>query len=355
MSKGHGAANAAMAVTATGKRTCAMIWKPGWFLLLVVAVGEPVHAQEWARKMFRTTEHDFGTVARQSKAEFEFTLTNLYMEDVHIASATSSCSCTEVSVPNPWLKTYQSGAILAKFNTRAFTGRKGATITVTFDKPYPATVQLHTSGYIRDDVVVEPSSVNLGTIEAGTPTETTVAVNYAGRLANWQVVRVQSPDPHITAQVVQTRNYRGQPSPSCTLRVRLSENAPSGYVKQHLVLVTNDPSAPQIPVLVEGWVRPMLSVSPASLFLGELAPGQSVTRQVVVQAAKPFRVLAVEADGNLLVSTSPNVGKDSRPVQVIPVTITANARSPGKLEGTIHIKTDLNQQADLSAVAVVKS
>ena len=55
---------------------------------------------------------------------------------------------------------------------------------------------------------------------------------------------------------------------------------------------------------------------------------QSVTRQVVVQAAKPFRVLAVEADGNLLVSTRRMSAKI--PVgQVIPVTITANARSPG--------------------------
>ena len=120
--------------------------------------------------------------------------------------------------PESLVENLPKRAILAKFNTRAFTGRKGATITVTFDKPYPATVQLHTSGYIRDDVVVEPSSVNLGTIEAGTSTETTVAVNYAGRLANWQVVRVQSPDPHITAVC---KRMPGQLA-VCTLRVRLS-------------------------------------------------------------------------------------------------------------------------------------
>lgn len=331
-----------------------MIWKSVFATLLVFGVSASGEAQEWARKMFQTTTHDFGTVARHAKEEYEFALTNLYVEDVHIASATSSCACTEVSVPNPWLKTYQQGVILAKFNTRAFTGRKGATITVIFDRPYPAKVQLHTSGYIREDVVLDPSSVNLGTVNAGTPAETTVAVNYAGQRANWQVVQVQSPDPNIAADVLQTRNYWGQPSSSCTLRVRLSENAPSGYIKQHLVLMTNDPNARQIPVLVEGWVRPALSVSPASLFLGELAPGQSVTKQVVVQAAKPFRVLSVDADGNLQVTTNPNAGKDPRPVQVIPITVAANTSGPGKLEGMIHIKTDMNQQVDLSAVAVVK-
>ncbi len=331
-----------------------MIWKSLLATLFVVGSYGAVGAEEWAQKMFLTTNHDFGTVARHAKAEYEFPLTNLYLEDVHIASVTSSCGCTEVSVPNPWLKTYQSGVILAKFNTRAFTGRKGATITVTFDKPFPATVQLHTSGFIRDDVVLEPSSVNFGTVNAGTPAEATIAVNYAGQQGNWQVLRVQSPDPHLTANVLQTRNYWGGTSASCSLRVQLDANAPSGYIKQHLVLITNDPNAPQIPVLVEGWVRPALSVSPASLFLGELAVGQSVTRQVVVQAAKPFRVLAVEADSNLRVSMVPSTGNTPRPVQVIPLTIAANTRGPGKLEGTIHLKTDLNQQVDLVALAVVK-
>jgi len=39
---------------------------------------------------------------------------------------------------------------------------------------------------------------------------------------------------------------------------------------------------------------------------------------------------------------------------VIPVTIAANTKGPGKLEGKISIETDLNERAELSAVGVVK-
>ena len=42
-----------------------------------------------------------------SKAEFDFTLSNLYVEDVHIVTAYSSCGCTSVDVVKPTLKTYR--------------------------------------------------------------------------------------------------------------------------------------------------------------------------------------------------------------------------------------------------------
>ena len=51
-------------------------------------------AQDWARKLFVTTEHDFGSVARGAKAEYRFIVTNNLQGDVHIASVRSSCGCT---------------------------------------------------------------------------------------------------------------------------------------------------------------------------------------------------------------------------------------------------------------------
>jgi len=41
------------------------------FLLLCVGASS-ASAQQWAAKMFKTNSHDFGAVARGSKAEFEF-------------------------------------------------------------------------------------------------------------------------------------------------------------------------------------------------------------------------------------------------------------------------------------------
>ena len=57
----------------------------------------PVLAADWAAKMFNVTEHDFGTVARGSKAEFEFVFENSYEEEVQITGVRSSCGASSTS------------------------------------------------------------------------------------------------------------------------------------------------------------------------------------------------------------------------------------------------------------------
>jgi len=52
--------------------------------------------QQWAYKMFQVREHNFGTVARDAKAEFEFPFKNIFVKDVHIAGVRVSCGCTSV-------------------------------------------------------------------------------------------------------------------------------------------------------------------------------------------------------------------------------------------------------------------
>ena len=53
-------------------------------LVLAMFAWGPASGQEWATKMFKSTQHDFGTVARGAKAEYEFVFSNIYLEDVHI-------------------------------------------------------------------------------------------------------------------------------------------------------------------------------------------------------------------------------------------------------------------------------
>jgi len=129
------------------------------------------YGQDWAQKMFKITEHDFGSVAKGGKAEFSFVFENLYMEDVHVVGLRASCGCTTPRVENALIKTYEKGAIVAHFNTDTFLGQRGATLYVTFDRPFPAEIQLHVRGYIRNDVVLEPGSLEVGSVDQGAPVE----------------------------------------------------------------------------------------------------------------------------------------------------------------------------------------
>ncbi len=300
--------------------------------------------------MFKTTEHDFGTVARGSKAEFHFTLSNLYIDDVHIVTAYSSCGCTSVDVINPTLKTYQEGIVRAVFNTPTFLGSRSATITVVIDKPMPAEVLLHVRGVIRGDVVFEPGSVQLGDVPEGTLVERTVRVNRSG-WGDWQITDVKSSNPHLSAKVVNTNRQNG--ATTADLSVTLDKDAPPGYLQDHLLLVTSEGQSIQMPLAVEGRVVSSLTVSPSSLFMGIVQPGQEVTKSLVVKGTQPFKVLRIACEDKAF--KFPAVGDEAKLVHVIPVTFVAG-NTEGKVTKTIRIVTDLGQASpELSAYAVISS
>lgn len=327
-----------------------MIRKTSLFVTCLALAVSPSFGQEWAAKMFKATEHDFGTVARGSKAEFHFTLSNLYIDDVHIVTAYSSCGCTSVDVINPTLKTYEEGIIRAVFNTPTFLGSRSATITVVIDKPMPAEVLLHIRGVIRGDVVFEPGSVQLGDVEMGTPAERKVQVNHSG-WEDWQITDVKSSNPHISAKVANTHRQNG--STTADLSVTLDKDAPAGYLQDHLLLVTSEGQSVPMPLAVEGRVVSNLTVSPSSLFMGIVQPGQTVTRSLVVKAGHPFKVLSIACDDKEFLFAA--TGDEAKPVHVIPVTFVAG-NTEGKVTQAIRIVTDLGQASpEPTAYAVVSS
>ncbi|HEY6564169.1 MAG TPA: DUF1573 domain-containing protein, partial [Pirellulaceae bacterium] len=131
------------------------------------------------------------------------------------------------------------------------------------------------------------------------------------------------------------------------LQVQLTADAPVGYVQDEVVIVTNDSQMQRIPLAVRGRVLPSVTVSPSSLALGILQPGQRVTKQILVRAARPFTVTDVRCDGDCLSFESPRGAKTKH---FIPVTFTAGDK-PGDLAITIHIETDLGRGAVANCIA----
>ncbi len=324
--------------------------RAGSVLCLALALAQPSVAQEWARKMFKVTNHDFGTIARGAKAEFVFELTNLYKEDVRIASVRSNCGCSSPRIENGVLKSYQTGAVVASINSQSFLGHQRATITVTFDKPVRAQVQLHVKVYVYSNVLLEPDSVNFGSVTPGSPAQQTLSVRYTGR-DDWRILDVQSHNPHLVGELVETR--RGGNQVGYNLHVALSPDAPAGYLREQLWLVTNDPRAERVPVLVEGQVLPAVAVSPSNLFLGALRQGQSVTRQIVIRSQQPLRIIRIGADCDCLEAALPDAG-EPKALHLVSVAFTPGEKR-GKISQILVIETDAGDRLELPVHAVVES
>ena len=91
---------------------------------------------------------------------------------------------------------------------------------------------------------------------------------------------------------------------------------------------------------MEGQVVSALTVSPASLFLGVLKPGETVKKRLVVRGSKPFRILGVKCDDARFAFEKPVA--DSKPLHFVPVEFKAGDK-PGQIEKKIAIETDLGQ------------
>lgn len=312
-----------------------------WILFVVASfVPRWVYSETWAPKMFDSLEHDFGTVARGSDTVYKFPVKNIWKEDVRLSGVRTSCGCTDPSIENPDLKSHEVGYIVAKFNTRTFTGLHSATLTVTIDKPFPTQVQLRVHGNIRGDVVFQPGSVEFGKIDQGSQNEKKVSVTYAGR-SDWKITDVVAPsDSSSQFEVELTETARQVGRVAYDLLVRLKPTAPAGYLNEQLVIVTNDGNNLRIPLDVQGQIVPELAVSPENLVLGDVPAGQTVSKKLIVRGKKPFKVTDIKCEDQQFTFTSDST--ESKPMHIVEVVFEAK-NEPSKLKLPIHISTDLGE------------
>ncbi len=326
-----------------------MALKPSRFLfraalawLVAVCATALADGQDWPKLLFKTTSHDFGTIARGAVAEFRFQMENPYNEDVHIAKVESTCGCTKPTVTKQLLKTYETGEIVATLDTRRFLGQKDAKIQVHFDQPTPAVFTLRVSSYIRSDVVFEPGEVQFGSVFQGQEVKKQVSVSYAGR-PTWKIVAAGTDSPYLGLAIAETgRTVDPQTKVgkvSYELWVSLKKDTTPGYFKDLVFLQTDDTNqqTARIPITVEALVVPSLSVNPAVVMFDAVGAGQTVSKNVVLSGQKPFRIVKVEGpDPRFHFSVS----KEAKPYQVVLVEFQAGDR-PGKIAGKIRITTDL--------------
>jgi hypothetical protein len=305
------------------------------FLLLVSSAG--AQAQDWAKRMFTDKpSHDFGTVVRGAKTEHRFKFKNIYVEDVHVESVRASCGCTTPEVTKRDLKTYESSEIVAVFNTHAFVGQRSATITVRFDKPFLAEMQLHVQGFIRGDIMVQPNFVDLGTVDQGHEAERLITVTNSSR-PDWKILDIRCANTSFEVEPILRPRQRGQVS--YDLKVKLKPDAPAGYINDQLILVTNDSSSSQFPIDVEGRVVPELSVAQMINF-GSLDAGSSATRPLIVRSTKkPFKILSITCDDERFSFKLPDAAAPPKTLYQIPVTFIADDHA-GRVAKRIYIETD---------------
>ncbi len=306
---------------------------------------------KWAYRMFTSAspnsnvellQHDFGVVPRGSKQEHFFPIRNLYAEDVHIEAIESTCGCTTAQVTKHTLRSREVGYIVARLNTKSFVGRRTAVLTVRFDKPYPAEVQLKIAANIHTDLEITPDSLTVGAIPQGQPLKRVVNIRYTGK-ANWRITGIQVTHPSVEAEAVELKRQPGD-AIEYAMTVEVLGNAPAGFLRETITVFTNDRSAKRIPIELRAQIEPSIVARPANLFLGVCEPGETKTKQVVVKGDRPFRITKVAcSERGFTIQPVQGVRKS---LHLVPVTFTAGS-SPGQIDAKITIEVDQGQAITL--------
>lgn len=315
-------------------------WVYAWVLVAAAAGGVPAQegaarsGDDWAEQMFSELSHDFGSVARGADVRHKIAVKNLYEETIRITNVSTTCGCTAAEPSQRELKTGEVAHIEVVMNTVKFLREKNSNVdvTLTFDGRTFKTVRIPIKAYIRPDVVLEPGRADFGSVEVGHGAEKRIQIAYAGR-DDWKIVDVKSPSSLIGTKLVETA--RGNGRVNYELVVSIAPEAPTGAIREQIVLLTDDERNPRVDVIVEGDVVADVIVSPAALDFGSLIPGVPKTLSVVVRGRRPFAIDKMECESQRD-CYKVRLGKDVRTVHVVPLTIVPPGE-PGELTETFYL------------------
>jgi len=308
-------------------------------------------AANWADSLFTEKAHDFGTVPRGGKVRHQFVLVNRLREPVSILNVRASCGCTTGHALVSQVAPGQSGIVEAEMDTRNFVGHKATTLFVTLMTAggREGEARLGVSSMILSDVVLNPGSIDFGTVARGQSPVQVMTIERVGQ-PGWKIERMVSVSRVLIAKLTETA--RNESTVNYILKVSLKPDIPSGVIRDEIRLISNDPETPSIPILVNAVVRGDLTAKPSVLNFGNVASAGGAQGRFLVMASKPFAIQSIEGAGDGF-RIGP-IERGNKNVHVLTVSYhPEEGTSRGDLRHVFRILTDLPGEAPLEVTAML--
>jgi hypothetical protein len=317
---------------------------------------QPAAVAPWANKFFlpdiganreqaapAIITHNFGEVPHGTLCVHKFTITNIYDVPMQIVDVKKGCTCLDFVPMTKVLQPNETAEFTVTMNTAKFVGQNGQNFYVTFGPKFISTAVVRLTATSRTDVSVTPGAVTLGTVPQGTRANQAVQVKYAGRTRDWKITEVvpgSYPFDVKFSEVSRGGPLRG--GAEYQVDVTLQAAAAPGAISEQITLKTNDPTNPLIHIGVTGTIIAPVELTPNKVHLEAKVGGEPATQRILVRAAKPFKVLAVDgASGDVTVELPATPA--ALPLQVI--TVKFEPKQAGTVTQQLRIRTDLAADA----------
>src|SRR5262249_36943489 len=144
--------------------------------------------------------------------------------------------------------------IEAVLDTTNFQGYKPSGLTLVIDRPSFTEVDLNLSCFIQREILLNPGQIDFGTVRHASQPTVTLTMNYTGNRPNFAVLKMQTRSDAVTAKIHKLDQSAGN-SAQFLLSATLSPKLGNGFYRDEVMLFTNDPAIPTIPISVSANVQ----------------------------------------------------------------------------------------------------
>jgi hypothetical protein len=305
-------------------------------LMTLVAIGT---ARAGANSYFTETFKDFGITPRGPMLVHYFAVKNTSSQPVTMGQPRVSCGCVSATILKPQLAPGESTAVVVYMDTRRIPQAyvtKSVTVYVPFLSPVLEEVSLRVQAIARDDLVLTPDTLAIGTVRKGEGGKATVRLTLHND-PNWQVTEATSSGAYVLAAAKQLSRAGSEVSYEVT--ATLKPDCPVGNWTADVWLKTTTPGMEKLRVPVTVTVIAPIAVNPEAVTFGTVKVGATGEQKVILQGTQPFKVTDVKKPAGVEVS---GVTEAARPVHVLRLTYTP--KDAGAANGTIEFVTDHKEQ-----------
>ena len=313
----------------------------------------------WANKIFTgkgsnappVIVHDFGTLPKGTVRTHRFALTNIYTIPIQVTEPKPSCGCISVLQYTAKLAPLETGFIEVQIDTHRVDGKKDVRLPVYFEgkdpktnQPFWSWAQVEIRAVSRADIMVNPGVAEFRVVPAGKPATQKVLVTYYGPQRDWKIEKAGRREDmfDLKVEAVEVKGARVAYEITATLK----PGAPAGAFNEVFVLKTNDRNAPVLNLNATGMVQsPLTIVSGDKLKMGPVkVGGPSVTRTILINGDKKFRVTEVAGQGDgVSVKLLPLPKNESQSL-----TVEFAPEAAGAVKKVLTFKTDTGESVSLT-------
>lgn len=244
----------------------------------------------WANKMFVAADakgpaadtvsvtHDFGPVPRGTLLVHTFTVTNIYDVPLQVIDVRwSGDGVVKVDPPQRVLYPHDQAPFTVTMDTGRFSGPGVGVVYATVGPTFTSAAVLRLVATSRQDVALDsPGAINFDTVPAGTAATRKLTLRYSGKQPDWAVVEAVPPAGPVDVTV--KPDGRGK----FLITAALRPDAPPGAIAETILLKTNDPAGPTIPIPVRGTVRPPVQATPERVVVRNVRVGEPVKASIKI-------------------------------------------------------------------------